>query len=241
MTRIIRHETPKEIEVPLTLATAASFVERHATDDSDDAMSGMISAARGVSESAAKIVKAVNAARRNKMGSPLANEKAARDASWKAWEAASTRADRAYSHARTVAEHLEKAMVLPRPKDAVEATNALAVQQALAKMNPAERMKYVKDRLDDDALVAAVLSGHELVSGITEAEKGVIASDWRLRRHGEKFERLGRLGKAQEDLARIQIQFSNWIHSLRAEHEEAIAAAEASEQAAKAALRDAAA
>jgi hypothetical protein len=138
----------------------------------------------------------------NKLGSPLANEKAARDAVGKLTAPILKRVDQASTFARGAIVKVTQQTSSKPPSDATEAIYHLEVRSVLARIPAAERSKATKQAIDsgDDAFVAGAVTGSPILTGLAPAEQQMSLETWRSRRHPERPSTVA----VQAELAQLQ-------------------------------------
>ncbi|ESX23022.1 hypothetical protein X767_16705 [Mesorhizobium sp. LSJC264A00] len=123
----------------------------------------------------------------------------------------------------------------PRPTSAVDVMLASEVRARFASMGDKQRAAALAAAVADDTVVAAVLNGPAMLSGITAEAMEMLRHRWRSERHGPDVDRMQRLGRAVEDIDRagqLVVRFYSGLSS-----SEVVERAEASERAVQEALR----
>jgi hypothetical protein len=135
---------------------------------------------------------------------------------------------------------LEATTLPPPPKDAMAAFYAAEIRKALLSMPQAERAKAVSAAINDgdDAFVSAAVTGNVALVGLGKAEQAALTDAWRRKRHGATVARIDRLRAGLNEFNRVSSLLSGWAHSICAEQNALIAAAEESERLARAAMSD---
>lgn len=170
----------------------------------DDALIALVEAAKTNYEICLKAADTFSKIMNNKMATPLANEKRAREVLFQMQQTAAKKTDLAVSFAAIAHEGELKKLATPKAKNIDEATVFSDIRTALSRMPASERRKAVKAAIeaDDDVVVFAVLGAPSLVSGFSRPETDAIRSDYEHKRHPEAVARAGRLDRAMNDLLR---------------------------------------
>lgn len=190
-------------------------------------------ASRLAAEKAKRIAAAVMV---NEMATIPARHREVKDKSWRAVEPGLRQLDAARAAAVKEIERLEAlTSAPPRPTNAVDVMLASEVRTRFASMTDKQRAAALAAAPADDAVVAAVLNGPAMLSGISAQEMEMLRHRWREQRHGPDVDRMQRLGRAVEDIDRagqLVIRFYSGLSS-----SEIVEKAEATERAVQEALQ----
>jgi hypothetical protein len=196
-------------------------------------MHDAMQAARIATEKAKRIAAAVMA---NEMATIPARHREVKDKGWRAVEPGLRQLDAARAAAVREIDRLEALTTAPpRPSTPVDVMLASEVRARFASMNDKQRAAALAAAVADDTVVAAVLNGPAMLSGISAEEMEMLRHRWREKRHGPDVDRLNRLGRAVEDIDRagqLVVRFYTGLSS-----SEIVEKAEASERAVQEALR----
>ncbi|MES0194303.1 hypothetical protein [Mesorhizobium sp. C264A] len=196
-------------------------------------MQDAMQAARIATEKAKRIATAVMA---NEMVTVPARHREVKDKGWRAVEPGLRQLDAARAAAVKEIDRLAAlTSAPPRPTSAVDVMLASEVRARFASMGDKQRAAALAAAVADDTVVAAVLNGPAMLSGITAEAMEMLRHRWRSERHGPDVDRMQRLGRAVEDIDRagqLVVRFYSGLSS-----SEVVERAEASERAVQEALR----
>jgi predicted phage tail protein len=221
----------------LSLQGAEQLVKKHVGDDKNEAADALVKAASGITEASQKLCEDVPVILNNKLGSSLANAKAARAAIAKIVDPALKRADVAINFGHAAIETLKKQSDPKAPSDAMGATQHAEVRSALLRMTTPERHKAIETAIasGDETFLSAAVSGSPTLSGMTAEQQMAAKEKWRGTRHADTASKIAHLSNAIAQLERIAPMLTKWSSSLVDEPSAmAVAAAEATAARAKA-------
>lgn len=204
-------------------------------DQTIDIMHDAMQAARLSTERAKRIAVAVMA---NEMATLPARRREVKDKGWRAVEPGPRQLDAARAAAvKEIGRVTALTSAPPRPASPADVMLASEVRARFASMPAKQRAAALAGAVADDTVVAAVLNGPAMLSGISAEEMEMLRHRWRAARHGPDVDRMQRLGRAVEDIDRagqLAIRFYTGLSS-----HEIVERAEASERAVQEALRGA--
>jgi hypothetical protein len=214
---------------------------KDATDDT--VVEALAKTAASTSASAEKICSGINAIMRDETCTYAANAMRSRSATEKSLAVATGRIDATYAVAKRTLDQLIRETQPPRVKDAVAAVLASEVRQLLRTMKHEERraalVAAIKD--EDDAFIAAAVSGSHLLTGMTASERDMLIFEWRSARHPQEIARIKRIEAALVAYRRMGELMVTWGFGLHRDEDGAIEAARKSAELAAAAVKAAAA
>jgi hypothetical protein len=227
-------------QVPLSLSEQMIKI-----DDPDDSVIVELQSALRVGREAAEAALAANVAIRGNQFSPRAsNIKKARDVCGAHFDKAARAFDAARAKAISAIAELEKRTHAPQPpKDQAMLAMHGEIRAALSRMTADARATAINsaingDSADDAHIVSAVLNGHPLLVGETTSSIELRRGQYQLRHHRAERVRIDRIRAALQHADRGAMLLRDFIftHLTAGDDHDVLAAAEASEKAAKAAI-----
>ena len=216
-------------------------IARHFKKDEDDpALLALHAALKAGREAALKAAKIVNTVTANDLLTPASRHKKARDASFKLLEPQFKAYDEAVKATETAIAEIEARTAGPSaPKDLIGEARGRELRERLLMLPNEQRQRIISDAVqhDDDMLLSAVLGVPAWLLGMTTAEQEMIRHSWRAKHFAPELDRLQRLNKAVEDARRAGPLLLGFVDQLT--DAKLIAAADATEAAANAALAEA--
>jgi hypothetical protein len=203
----------------------------------DEVLHAMHDAAAACRIACEKSIEASEPIRANQMQSALANERQLRHVSFRHFNAAAEKVDKAREKADRAIAELEKSIAAPPPpKDGVGQLLASEIRSAFSRMSSEERnAAFVEAQTKgDDVVLGAILNAPALLTGFFAEELEARRGEFQRVRYGKELQRIGRLEKARSALAqvsRLSMAFTNGLTDSeaisKAEQTEAIARAAA--------------
>lgn len=209
------------IKIPLDLNE--SFVNRHAEIDpttgapiADPVMSGLSNAVKAAREQATSLANLEKAALADRTQTPEAHVVRIAAAASKTGGQVAALLDAARTRAKTEIANIEKRTgAPPPPKDSVALSIEAEIRGRLAAMGPKERADAIAQAKADnnETVIAAVLRGPAMLTGLGTAELNGIRHHYRERFHAADYARLQRLQRAVDAVERSGRLFVGVIKS----------------------------
>lgn len=211
------------IKVPLDLNEA--FVDRLAELDTttgtpvaDPVMSGLSNAVKLAREQASALANLEKAALADRTQTPEANVLRVATAAGKTGERVAAQLDAARTRAMAEIANIEtRTGAPPPPKDSTALSIEAEIRARLAAMNPKERADAIaKAKADNsETVIAAILRGPAMLSGVTETEQAMLRHAYRQRAHSADYARMQRLAKALDATERSGRLFVGIVNSAK--------------------------
>lgn len=215
------------------------LIERHLKPDDDDPiLREMVAAAKLARENADKAKALTAAVMKNTLKTEAARHKEARTAGWKLTEKATLALDAARKAAVDKIEVIKNRTKGPTvTRDLVTETRMRELRERLSLLPKERRDAILHEAVanDDELLVAAVLSVQSWLSGMSDAEVGMVRHAWVQKHFAADVDRMQRLGRAIEDVDRIGTIVNGYVDKLTDLN--LVAEAERAERAAAEALK----
>jgi hypothetical protein len=144
----------------------------------DGVLEMMRDAVKNARQVAETMETAVQRIRANRMQTPAAKLKQAREVAFKLWEKASRTLDATYAAYKAEIEKIEAQIAAPaKPKNPADMMLHSEIRAALLRMSRDERSAAVHDAIvkGDDAIVGAILHGHGMLSGLPSPRRSFVA------------------------------------------------------------------
>lgn len=183
----------------------------------DDLLQAIVDAAAFGHETGKRMVAAHDAIMANEMATPIANEKRAREASWKLCESVLKRIDATTTRANAERNAiLERIVAPPKPNDLASTMIASEIRSALAAMSATNRRKAIDEAIatDEDEVVSAILHAPPLSTGLSKAHKDALRATWQRMRFPAEIDRARRLKAAMDDIERAGSALITFTNSL---------------------------
>lgn len=209
------------LKIPLDLNEA--FVDRHAEIDpttgapvADPVLSGLSSAVKLAREQATVLANFEKAALADRTQTAEANVLRIAAAAGKTGKRVADQLDAARTRAKTEIANIEKRTGSPPPpKDSLALAIESEIRARLAAMGPKERADAIATAKaeNNEAVIAAVLRGPAMLTGLGAAQLEGIRHHYRMRFHSADYARLERLTKAVDAMERSGRLFVGIVRS----------------------------
>lgn len=180
-----------------------------------DGLAGAVKLAREQATTLANLEKAVMADRTQ---TAEANVLRLASAASKTGERVAAQLDAARTRAKAEIASIEtRTGAPPPPKDSTALSIEAEIRARLAAMNPKERADAIaKAKADNsETVIAAILRGPAMLSGVTETEQAMLRHAYRQRAHSADYARMQRLAKALDATERSGRLFVGIVNSAK--------------------------